>query len=65
MKKITKVSLITLLTVLFISVFSVVVFAQGAGDPTGIKSATVDQITSQIVGSPSQDEIITQIAKIN
>lgn len=64
MKKMTKISIITLLTVLFISIFSVVVFAEGAsGDPTGVKAATVNQITAQIAGKPTSSEITTQIAK--
>lgn len=64
MKRMTKISIITLLTVLFISVISVVVFAEGAsGDPTGVKAATVNQITAQIAGKPTSSEITTQIAK--
>jgi len=64
MKKMTKVSLITMLVVLFIGLFSIVAFADGAtADPSGASIGTVNDITAQVVGKPTQSEILTQIGK--
>ncbi|HEY8805057.1 MAG TPA: ammonium transporter [Clostridium sp.] len=48
-----------MLTVLFISIFSVVAFA----DPSGASIGAVNDITSQVAGKPTQTEILTQIGK--
>lgn len=63
MKKIKRFSLFISLTFLFIVLLSVVVFAQGVGDPSGAATGTASDIIAKTAGSPTQDEILTQIGK--
>ena len=62
MKKAERFSIFIILVFLFVVLFSVVVFAQG-GDPSGAATGTASDIIAKTVGSPTQDEILTQIGK--
>ena len=63
MKKLKRFSLFISLTFLFIVLLSVVVFAKGVGDPSGAATGTASDIIAKTAGSPTQDEILTQIGK--
>ena len=67
MKKFTKGSVVLLIVFLFISIFSTLAFAETTtapvGDPNGSTIGTVNDITAKTPGQPTQDEILTQIAK--
>ena len=65
MKKFTNTTLIVILTFVFLTMFSSLAFAEGksVGDPNGSATGTVNEITAQTPGQPTQDEILTQIGK--
>lgn len=65
MKKFSKASIVMLLVFLFISIFSTIAFADGnpVGDPSGASLGTANDITATTAGAPTQDELVTQIAK--
>ena len=66
MKKFTKGSVMLLVVFLFLTIFSSLAFADTTtpvGDPNGSTLGTANDITSKVAGQPTQDELVTQIAK--
>lgn len=65
MKRKTKFSIIAILILLFINVFSVMTFADTApkGDPSGSSIGTVQDITAKTAGKPTQQEVMDQVGK--
>ncbi|HEY5562029.1 MAG TPA: ammonium transporter [Clostridiaceae bacterium] len=65
MKKTMKISVISMLIMLFMSMFAITAFADTdtVSDPSGTKIGTATDITAAIPGQPTQDELIAQVAK--
>lgn len=65
MKKRTKISIIAIIVLLFINIFSIVAFADTTpkGDPSGTTVGTSQDITAKTAGKPTQQEVLDQIGK--
>lgn len=65
MKKLSKVSLIAILILLFINIFSVFAFADSTpvADPSGTKIGNVNDITAKEKGNPTDAEVKDQLGK--